>query len=90
MEKTFSASLNADRVGKVKIGSVEAQGMLTLSFLQKLRDLIHQRRGQAALITTRWVSLSCHPRLQRAELFVCRSLSMVLKFTTLAHCAHWS
>lgn len=36
--------------------------MLTFNSLQELRHLIHQRGGQAALITARWVSLSCHPQ----------------------------
>lgn len=42
----------------------EAQGILTFSSQQELRHLINQRGGQATFITTRWVSLSCHPQQQ--------------------------
>lgn len=60
MKSTLSLTSNADSVGKVKIG-IAGRGK-TLNSLQELRHLIHQRGGQAALITARWVSLSCHPQ----------------------------
>lgn len=60
IKSTLSLTSNADSVGKVKIG-IAGRGK-TLNSLQELRHLIHQRGGQAALITARWVSLSCHPQ----------------------------